>query len=175
MTKKSLSNRIHGWFPKEPSISQGHRVKVVTVQLRLQALRLSYSVLLGALLFTPFGIYHSITQPYVAGALWGYQLPVGYVGLLLGVLMAVYPKVGKLKTLPFSLLMVIAGASLGAALLFSPNTYFINLLHGTHFSPSQIDVDFALGNPAVLGLSLLSLAGGLVAFASKKIHPPRSR
>jgi hypothetical protein len=111
----------------------------------------------------------------VAGALWGYQLPVGYVGLLLGVLMAVYPKVGKLKTLPFSLLMVIAGASLGAALLFSPNTYFINLLHGTHFSPSQIDVDFALGNPAVLGLSLLSLAGGLVAFASKKFHPPRSR
>jgi hypothetical protein len=58
--------------------------------------------------------------------------------------------------------------SLVVALLCSSSTYFINLLHGTNFNPSQIDVDFSVGNPAVLGISLLSIAGGLAVFVRQK-------
>jgi hypothetical protein len=120
--------------------------------------------MLGGLLVMPFGVYHSISEPYIVGSLWGYQLPIGYVGVLLGILAVLYPKLGKLKTLRFSSFMIVIGVSLLSSFALIPSDYFINLLHGTSFSPSQIDVDFALGNSAVLGLALLSIVFGLVSF-----------
>jgi hypothetical protein len=123
-----------------------------------------YGVMLGGLLVMPFGVYHSISEPYIVGSLWGYQLPIGYVGVLLGILAVLYPKLGKLKTLRFSSLMIVIGVSLLSSFALIPSDYFINLLHGTSFSPSQIDVDFALGNSVVLGLALLSIVFGLGSF-----------
>jgi hypothetical protein len=60
--------------------------------------------------------------------------------------------------------MPIIGLFLLLTLIFSPNYYFINLLHGTSFSSFQIDVDFQLGNSAIVGLSILSIALGLASF-----------
>ena len=171
---KSLENRFRGWLPKEFSLPNHQRIKMVEDFMRFQFLRLVYGVMLGALLVTPFGVYHSRSEPYVIGSLWGYHLPIGYVGLLLGIAVILYPRVSALRRRRFSLLMSIIGLSLLVTLIFTPKDYFINLLHGTNFSPSQIDVDFPLGNSAVLGLSLLSLVVGLVSFGIEKHENTRS-
>jgi hypothetical protein len=162
--KKRLETFFQGWLPKKLSLPRNQRIKIVDYFMRLQLLRLSYGVMLGALLVTPFGVYHSISEPYIAGSLWGYYLPIGYVGLLLGVVVVLYPKLNTLRSLRFSLFMPFIGLSMLLSLFFSPNYYFINLLNGTNFSSGQIDVDFPVGNSAVLGLSFLSIAFGLVSF-----------
>jgi MFS family permease len=162
--KKYLANRIRGWLPKELSLPRNQRTKMVDHLMRLQLLRLAYGVMLGALLVTPFGVYHSRVEPYITGYLWGYNLPVGYVGLLLGMVAVLYPRLHALRRLRFSAFMLFIGLSLFLTFLFSPKDYLINLLHGTNFSPAQIDVDFVLGNSAVLGLSILSIVLGLASF-----------
>ncbi len=53
--------------------------------LAFTVFRLAYGTLLIAVLFVPFGIYNSMTEPYVSGALWGFMLPVGYVAAASGV------------------------------------------------------------------------------------------
>ena len=162
--KKSLERRVRGWLPKELSLPSYQRIKMVDQLMRLQLLRLVYGVMLSALLVTPFGVYHSRSEPYITGSLWGYHLPIGYVGLLLGIVVVLYPRLNALRSLRLSSLMPFIGLFLLLSFYFSPNYYFINLLHGTSFSSFQIDVDFPLGNLAVLWLSLLSIALGLVSF-----------
>jgi hypothetical protein len=132
--------------------------------MRLHFLRLAYGVMLGALLFAPFGVYHSQVEPYIIGYLWGYNLPIGYVGLLLGIVAVFYPRLNAVRRLRFSSFMSFIGLLLLLSFFFSPKDYFINLIHGTNFSSVQIDVDFAVGNSAVLGLSLFSIVLGLVSF-----------
>lgn len=159
-----LEKRIRGWLPKELSLPPTQRNRMVNHFMRLQLLRLAYGVVLGALLFTPFGVYHSRVEPYITGYLWGYNLPIGYAGLLLGIVAVLYPRLNALRRLSFSSFMPFIGLFLLLSFFFSPKDYFINLIHSTNFSSVQIDVDFAVGNSAVLALSLLSIAFGLVSF-----------
>jgi hypothetical protein len=163
--EKNLKNRIRGWFPEDRSLPSHD---MADHAMRLQLVRLVYGVMLGALLVTPFGVYHSIAEPYIVGSLWGYYLPIGCAGLLLGAIAVLYPRLGTLRSLKFSSLMVIIGLSLLLTFIFSPIDYFINLLHGTSFSAGQIDVDFILGNSVVLGLSLLSIVVGLASLLQKR-------
>ncbi len=130
--------------------------------MRFQAVRFVYGLMLSGLLFTPFIFYHSRAEPYIMGTLWGYQLPIGYVGLLLGILAVIYPRLNLLKNLRFSTIMAISGLALLAALIFNPSDYLINTLNGTNFTPSQMDVDASLGSLAVVWLSFLSITVGLV-------------
>jgi MFS family permease len=162
--KKSLESRIRGWFPKDFSLSRNQRTRIIDHLMRPRFFQVAYGVMLSALLATPFGIYHSRVEPYITGYLWGYYLPIGYVGLLLGIVAVLYPRLNRLKSLRFSAFLLFIGLSLFLAFLFSPKDYFINLINGTKFSPAQIDVDFALGNSAVLGLSLFSIAFGSISF-----------
>ena len=129
----------------------------------LAVLRLAYGVMVGAFLVMPFGVYHSISEPYITGYLWGYNLPIGYVGLLLCIMVVLYPRLNVMRSFRLSSLISLIGLFLLFTLYFSPNYYFINLLHGTSFSSGQIDVDFALGNTAVIGLSFFSIILGLVS------------
>lgn len=161
--KKHLYNRIRGWLPKERSLPQTHQTRLIDQLIQLQLLRAVYGVMLGALLFAPFGVYHSTVEPYVAGYLWGYNLPIGYVGLLLGTAALLYPRLNAPRRLGFGTLMALSGVFLLLTFLFSPNAYFINLQHGTSFSAAQIDVDFQLGNLAVMGLAVLSIVFGLAS------------
>jgi hypothetical protein len=138
-------------------------IKMFNPLRHFQIIHLVYSILLGALLVTPFGVYHSLSEPYITGYLWGYNLPIGYIGLLLGTIIILYPKVNPLKSLKFSSLMPFIGLFLLLTLIFSPNHYFINLQHGTSFSSAQIDVDFQLGNSAVVFFSFLSIVLGLAS------------
>jgi hypothetical protein len=132
--------------------------------MRFQLLRVAYAVMLGALLVTPFGVYHTRVEPYLTGYLWGYNLPVGYIGLLLGIAVVLYPRLHAFRRLRLSAFLSLIGLFLFLTFLLSPKDYFINIFNGTNFSPAQIDVDFALGNSAVLSLSILSIAFGLVSF-----------
>jgi hypothetical protein len=161
---KYLEKRIRGWLPKELTLPRNQRTRMVDHLTRLQLLRLAYGVMLGALLVTPFGVYHSRVEPYIMGYLWGYNLPIGYIGVLLGIAVFLYPRLNALRSLRFSLFMPCIGLFLLLTFFFSPKDYFINLFNATNFSSVQIDVDFAVGNSAVLGLSLLSIAFGLVTF-----------
>jgi len=160
---KKQEKASRGWLPKT-SLPSNQTISLFSRLTRLQVVQIVYGVMLGGLLVMPFGVYHSISEPYIVGSLWGYQLPIGYVGVLLGILAVLYPKLGKLKTLRFSSLMIVIGVSLLSSFALIPSGYFINLLHGTSFSPSQIDVDFALGNSVVFGLALLSIVFGLGSF-----------
>ncbi|MGD6811015.1 MAG: hypothetical protein ACQCN3_15080 [Candidatus Bathyarchaeia archaeon] len=133
-------------------------------------LRLVYGVMLAVLIVTPFGVYHSLVEPYVTGALWGYQFPVGYVGLLLGITAILCPV--KLRSRRFSLLLAFSGLILLGTAVFAPKEYFINLFNNTSFSPNQIDIDFSLGNLAVLGLSLTSIFSGIISLVFS--HPNKT-
>lgn len=144
-------------------------------QLRLKTLlplRLAYGLALIAIIFTPFGVYHSISEPYIIGSLWGYHLLVGYAGLVLGILVILYPKIGFVRNLRFGSVMILIGLFLILSFI-PPKDYFVNMIHGTTFDPGQIDVDYPAGNSVVLALSILSLAMGL-ASRIKQIHPTRS-
>ena len=128
----------------------------------MQPLRLVYGLMLFAILFTPFGVYHSRSEPYIIGNLWGYDLPIGYIGLASGLLVILYQKIDFLKKSKFGSIMIIIGIFLLLSFLFSPKDFFINLLNGTSFSAGQIDIDSPVGNSAVWGLSLFSIITGLL-------------
>lgn len=63
----------------------------------IQLLRLIFGAMLVTLLFVPFGAYHTRTEPYVLGLLFGFNLPVGYIALLCGILLILYPKLAISK------------------------------------------------------------------------------
>jgi hypothetical protein len=170
--KKCLEKHIRGWIPKEFSLPSHQRIKIVDHLMRVRLLRLTYGVMLGALLVTPFGVYHSRSEPYITGYLWGYHLPIGYVGFLLGIAVVLYPRLNMHRSLRFSSFMPFIGLFLLLFVFFSPSDYFINLLHGTNFSSIQIDVDFPLGNIAALWLSLLSIIFGFVSSLCYR-HPQK--
>ena len=128
----------------------------------IQPLRLVYGLMLFAILFTPFGVYHSHLEPYIIGNLWGYDLPIGYIGLASGLLVILYQKIDFLKNLKFGSIMIVIGIFLLLSFLFSPKDFFINLLYGTSFSAGQIDIDYPVGNSAVWRLSLFSIITGLL-------------
>ena len=58
-------------------------VSIFNVLKPLELVRIADSVMLGALLVTPFGVYPSVSEPYITSYLWGYDLPIGYIGLFL--------------------------------------------------------------------------------------------
>jgi hypothetical protein len=167
--KTAIEQRIRGWLPKEKPSPSSQTIGMLSHLTSFYFMRLAYGVVLGSLLVVPFGVYHSVSEPYVTGYLWGYDLPIGYAGLLLGVLTIFYPRINRLRSLRFSSLIPIIGISLLLTLVFSPNYYFVNLLHGTSFSSFQIDVDFQLGNSAVVGLSFLSMVLGLASATLSRI------
>lgn len=163
-----LEKRIRGWLPKEPILLSHQRIKMIDNIMRFQLLRLIYGLMLCALLFTPFGVYHSRSEPYIIGSLWGYHLPIGYIGLFLGIVILLYPRLNNVRSFRFSSFMPFIGLLLLLSFILTPRYYFINLLHGTNFSDSQIDIDYPVGNSAVMGLSLLSITFGLIFFFSRK-------
>ena len=75
----------------------------------VHVLRLVYGVVLAAMLFASFGVYHSLSEPYIIGYLWGYNLPIGYVGLVSGLLAIYYKKIDSLKKLKFGSIMIVVG------------------------------------------------------------------
>jgi hypothetical protein len=123
-------------------------------------LRWAYGFVLIAVLFVPFGVYHSMMEPYVAGALWGFLLPVGYVALASGIAVLLYSRLSLLRKLGFDSLLFIIGFFMVLSLLVFPRELFINLLHGTNFGYGWVDIDYSKGNAAVLFLSLASVAVG---------------
>lgn len=160
--EKSLKHRIHGWLPKEALPINNQKVGLVDYFLSFQLVRFVYGLMLAGLLVTPFLFYHSRAEPYIMGVLWGYQLPIGYVGLLLGILAIVYPRFTVLKNLRFSTIMAITGLSLLVVFVFNPSDYLINILNGTNFTPGQMDVETSLGAIAVVWISFISITVGLV-------------
>ena len=138
--KKYLENHFRGWIPKEFSLPTHQRIKMIDYFMRLHFLRLAYGVMLAALLVTPFGVYHSRVEPYIIGFLWGYHLPVGYVGLLLGTAAVLYPKLNKHRSVRFSSFMPFIGLFLLLSFFFSPKDYFINLALGRLMLTLQLEI-----------------------------------
>lgn len=124
-------------------------------------LRLVYAAMLISVLFFPFGAYHSRTEPFIIGFLWGFHLPVGYVALVSGLAVILYPKLAPLKG-RLDFMVVVIGLVLLLSFALVPQEFAINLLNGTSFAAAQIDIDSPVGNLVVWGLSLLSLALGFV-------------
>jgi hypothetical protein len=120
------------------------------------------------LLILPFGVYHSIAEPYVTGHLWGHHLPVGYVGFLSGIIVIFYPQLAHVEKLRLGSIMALAGLFLLLSLFFFPKIYSINLLHNTSFDGNQIDIDYSIGTSVVWGLSLLSILVGLFLRLKRK-------
>ncbi len=130
--------------------------------LDLKPLRLLYGAALIAVLFAPFGSYHSFSEASVMGTLWGYQLPIGYLGLALGLVVMAYPVAGLTKKLSLASFMVLIGFLLIATALLTPNEYFVSLIHGGNANPAMIDIDYPVGNWLVWGLTLFSVATGVM-------------
>ena len=141
-------------------------VLLVMRVMALQLLRLAYGAVLIAVLFVPFGLYHTMAEPYVSGALWGFMLPVGYVAAASGVTVILYSRSTLLRRLGFGYLLMVIGVSLLLSLLLFPRELSISLLHGTN----MIDMDYSTFTGAVFWLSLLSLGAG-IAIKVTRIFP----
>ena len=113
--------------------------------------------MLIAVLFLPFGVYHTMTEPYASGAVWGFMLPVGYVAAASGVAVIFYPRSKLLRRLGFGYLLMLVGVSLLLSLWLYPKVLSISLLHGTN----MIDTDRSTFTGAVFWLSLLSVVVGI--------------
>jgi hypothetical protein len=125
--------------------------------MALQILRLAYGAVLIAVLFLPFGLYNTMAEPYVSGAVWGFMLPVGYVAAVSGVAVIFYPRSKLLRRLGFGYLLMAVGVSMLLSLWLYPRELSISLLHGTN----MIDTDYSTFTGAVFWLSLLSVASGI--------------
>ncbi len=126
--------------------------------MALQFLRIAYGVVLFAVFFLPFGLYHTMTEPYVSGALWGFMLPVGYIAAASGIVVIFYPRFKTLRRLGLGYLLMVVGVSLLLSLLLYPRELSISLLHGTN----MIDIDYSTFSGAVFWLSLLSIITGIM-------------
>ena len=135
----------------------------------LQILRLAYGAALFAVFFLPFGFYHTMAEPYVSGALWGFMLPAGYVAAVSGVAVIFHPRLKLLNKLGLGYLLMVVGVSLLLSLWLYPRELSISLLYGTN----MIDIGYSTFTGAVFWLSLLSVAGG-IAIKMTKIKPQRS-
>ena len=140
-------------------------VLLVMRVMALQLLRLAYGAVLIAVLFVPFGLYHTMAEPYVSGALWGFMLPVGYVAAASGVTVILYPRSTLLKRLGLGYLLMVIGVSLLLSLLMFPRELSISLLYGTN----MIDMDYSTFTGAVFWLSLLSIAAGIAIKVTKNL------
>ena len=123
----------------------------------LQIFRLAYGALLIAVLFIPFGLYNTMAEPYVSGAIWGFMLPIGYVAAASGIAVIFYPRSKWLKKLGFGYLLTLIGISMVLSLWLYPRTLSISLIYGTN----MIDTDYSTFTGAVFWLSLLSMAAGI--------------
>lgn len=122
-----------------------------------QFLRLAYGAVLIAVLFIPFGLYNTMVEPYVSGAIWGFMLPVGYVAAASGLAVIYYPHSKLLRKLGLGNILIVVGISLLLSLWLYPRELSISLLHGTN----MIDTDYSTFTGAVFWLSLLSTAMGV--------------
>lgn len=122
-----------------------------------QFLRLAYGAVLIAVLFIPFGLYNTMVEPYVSGAIWGFMLPVGYVAAASGLTVIYYPHSKLLRKLGLGNILIVVGISLLLSLWLYPRELSISLLHGTN----MIDTDYSTFTGAVFWLSLLSTAMGV--------------
>jgi hypothetical protein len=140
--------------------------------MALQILRLAYGAVLIAVLFLPFGLYNTMAEPYVSGAVWGFMLPVGYVAAASGVAIIVYPRSKLLRRLGFGYLLMVVGVSLLLSLWLYLRELSISLLHGTN----MIDTDYSTFTGAIFWLSLLSVVAGIAIIMTRilKFNPTSS-
>ena len=138
-------------------------------------LRLSGGLLLAAIFFAPFGVYHSVSEPYISGYLWGFNLPVGYVALLTGALVILYPRLTFSKKFSLGSFLMLMGFCLFLSLVFSSQDYFINLINSTSFGFNQIDVDFPIGNSIVWAVSIFSVTLGFVIRSKRPLRKERQK
>lgn len=122
-----------------------------------QILRLAYGAVLIAVLFLPFGLYNTMTEPYVSGVVWGFMLPVGYIAAVSGGAVIFYPRSRLLRRLGFGYFLIAVGVSLLLSSGLYPRELSISLLHGTN----MIDIDYSTFTGAVFWLSLLSIIAGV--------------
>ena len=134
--------------------------------MMLRILRLVYGVLLVSVLFLPFGIYHTMVEPYASGALWGFMLPIGYVAAASGVAVILYPRSRILKRIGFGYLLVLTSSLMLLSVFLFPRELSIELLHGT----TMIDLDYSIFTGAITWLSLLSMVAGLFVRAKEFNH-----
>jgi hypothetical protein len=132
----------------------------------LQIIRLAYGATLLAVLFLPLGLYHTMAEPYVSGALWGFMLPAGYIAAASGVAVILYPRVKVLNRLGLGYLLMVVGVSLLLSLWLYPRELSISLLHGTN----MIDIDYSTFTGAVFWLSLLSVGIGIAIKMTRISH-----
>ena len=162
--KTYLEKRIRGWIPKSTSYptQNTNKVNVEGYFAKItMAMRLVYGMALVAVLFTPFGVYHSRVEPYIVGSLWGYNLPIGYMGLALGIIAILFPRTILARKSSFGIAMVAIGVLLIGSLYLVPREPFINWINGTNFNSSQIDIDFAVGNAVTLLIGIFGIIAGV--------------
>ncbi len=104
-----------------------------------RAVRTLFGTAFILLLFFPFGVYHSMAEPFISGFLWGFKLPVGWIGLIIGSMLLAYPKLPLDRISPFGYLVAI-GAALVLASLEVPirPEAVVNFWHGTNI-PYDVD------------------------------------
>ena len=116
----------------------------------------AYGFLLVLLMIMPFGVYGT---PQTQGILMGYQLPMGYAGLVTGLLTIFHRRLLLLKRVNPGHILLVGGALLVLAVRFTDPDYFINLWHGTSFENWQIDVErYSVGTILTLLIGLVGLA-----------------
>ncbi len=136
--------------------------------MMLRLLRLTYGAMLISVLFLPFGVYHTMAEPYASGVLWGFMLPVGYVAAASGMAVVLYPRSRIFKRLGFGYLLILTSSLMLLSVFLFPRELSVELLYGT----PMIDLDYSTFTGVVAWFSLFSLVAGLFVRAKEFNHHP---
>jgi hypothetical protein len=132
----------------------------LVILMILTKLRLTLGVLFASFLFLPWGVYHSLMEPYIVNYLYGYKLPFGYVSFIFGLLLVLYSKIKLNKVVRMDSLLIIGGFATLLPLT-PPSEYFISLWHKVSYTAWDIESSSFLILPFLL--ALLCMAMGLIS------------
>ena len=96
-------------------------------------------------------------------------MPIGYLGLVAGLLVVAYPKTGLTKKVSLSSLLIVIRVLLIITQALTTEKYFAGLIHGATSNTAMIDIDYPFGNWLVWGLIFVSVAGGLLLNARQNM------
>jgi hypothetical protein len=137
-----------------------------------------FGLLFIASAFIPLGPYHHEGGLDIAGTLWNFMLPTGWLGIVIGVGLLLNGRIG-LKNKRLAYVMFLVSLLLIVVFLLQDADYFLSLWHGvsTNF---DVDAQWFLAPAsaylgilgAFTGLSLILIPNHNTTMVTNKVHSP---
>ena len=134
-----------------------------------RTVRSMFGIICIIALFSPLAVYHYLGEASISGTLWAFMTPIGYVALILGIILVLYPKLWLHRRLRFPNLLIASGILMIIIYLVQPVKFFLALWHGT-----TVEYDIDMYSPLVSLPFYLGVVSLLYGVFSKGLHKRRA-